>query len=334
MDFFSSLFFFSFSFSVASFILQPPTGAITIAWKEIPWKAVLEHCRTSWILIIAPINRNPSENLVSKSTGQSETLTRGRNRKDSYGTDGTNDWHNAVYEYGQYGQYRLFCSTRRFNGKCNASIVIDKQYTHTHTQAQLKAKLKQQFYIFDEIYHQTHTNTHTHKHSQSHQYKTNTHNILMDRATANYTTYPLLNQKYRMVCLWGHQLVSWRCVNLYHHPDDSDILMLFSGIAMRAPHLIPKRWSSLNLNVRKWMRWFQESGGEGWLSSSVTLPPICVIWVKRRNGGKNIMMKTVECSQCNWFIQIQCLIDIHLLWTDLKSKNNNNTLNENKTQLK
>lgn len=107
------------------------TGTITVAGKEIPWKTILEHCWTSGILVIITANRDTSENLVSKSTCKSETFTGSWNWKDSYGTNGTNDRHNAIYEHGQYW---LLCSTRCTHGKCNASIVapIYKRNRTTH----------------------------------------------------------------------------------------------------------------------------------------------------------------------------------------------------------
>lgn len=129
------LFFFFYS------ILLHLVGSTAIVGEKIPGKTVSKHCWTGRILIVAALDRDSSENLVSKSTSQSETLARSWNRKNSYGTNGPYIWYRNLYEYGLF-------STKWFDGKRNAFDVEIRSAT-------MKQRIKQQqqqFFVclFDE----------------------------------------------------------------------------------------------------------------------------------------------------------------------------------------
>lgn len=123
------LFFFSSLFSLSD--------AIALVGEKIPRKTIFEHSRTCWVFIIAAAHRNTSENLVSKSTRQSETLARGRNWENQNGcarSHGT--------RFGYLHEHGLFSSQP--DGWCHASRIgwivchanenpFSQAHTLTHT---------------------------------------------------------------------------------------------------------------------------------------------------------------------------------------------------------
>lgn len=67
--------------------IHHPTAALPR--KEIPWKAIPEHSRTSWILIFSSAHRDTGENLVPKSTSKGEASARGWIGENQNGRIGT-----------------------------------------------------------------------------------------------------------------------------------------------------------------------------------------------------------------------------------------------------
>lgn len=126
-----------FFFSLFSASLK--IGSITVARKEIPWKAIFEHCRACWIFIIVTIDWDSSEDLVPEQTCESKAITGGRNWKDSYGTNGSHHRHRTLYEYGQYW---LLCTTRHHHWQRNASVVTQKSHGKLICQSNKRTKTK------------------------------------------------------------------------------------------------------------------------------------------------------------------------------------------------